>query len=283
MSQNINGRLQERSVVTAFGQIYYYFHQGSRRNPTVLLLHGLSANHTTWLNTAKELIAKNYTVIAPDLRGHGKSDKTKQRDLYCWKVMSEDLKLILDQEKISKVVILGYSFGGSVAIDFAWRYSPCVGGVMLVSTNHYRPMSYLRLAWLANIGSYFLEVMAVMLRWQNWRKYQYYHPNSATGYWPSVRLGLKTMPISVNFWLLNMMHRLDMRSKLPGLKMPVLIVHSRHDPFLSDREIIEMSSALPKVRVIASKNDSHFIATKAKTEMNKLLLQFLTQYENSDF
>ena len=53
---------------------------------TVMLLHGLSSNHTTWLNFMETLAARGIRSIAPDLRGHGFSDKSKHKAWYALSV-----------------------------------------------------------------------------------------------------------------------------------------------------------------------------------------------------
>jgi pimeloyl-ACP methyl ester carboxylesterase len=95
------------------------------------------------------------------------------------------------------------------------------------------------------------------------------------GYWQSVYKGLKTMPISVNLWMLNMFSRLDFRRTLPLLRMPVLIVYSENDPFVTKKEIDDMLGLLPNAKVRASNNPSHFIASRAKQEVADLLIEFM--------
>jgi pimeloyl-ACP methyl ester carboxylesterase len=47
--------------------------------PAVLLIHGIGDNSTTW-QTVQARLAQRFTVIAPDLLGHGQSDKPRSAD-----------------------------------------------------------------------------------------------------------------------------------------------------------------------------------------------------------
>src|SRR5687767_6521949 len=64
----------EVQFVTLHGHRRAYVKVGS--GPAVLLLHGLGCDHTTW-EPVIDALAKHYTVIAPDLLGHGMSAKPR--------------------------------------------------------------------------------------------------------------------------------------------------------------------------------------------------------------
>jgi len=103
--------------------------QGS--GPALLLLHGLACDSTTWLPVIPEL-AKHFTVIAPDMLGHGESDKPDaDYSLGGYANGMRDLMTILG---IDKVTVVGHSFGGGVAMQFAYQFPERTERVILVST-----------------------------------------------------------------------------------------------------------------------------------------------------
>jgi pimeloyl-ACP methyl ester carboxylesterase len=59
-------------------------------------------------------LAKEYRVIAPDMRGHGKSDKFHDPQKY-GKELAEDVVRLLDHLKVRKAHVVGYSMGAAVA------------------------------------------------------------------------------------------------------------------------------------------------------------------------
>lgn len=85
---------------------------------TVLLLHGKNFNAAYWEETIGALTQKGFRVIAPDQIGFGKSTKPEHYQ-YSFSQLAANTKAILDDLKISKVVVLGHSMGGMVAARFA--------------------------------------------------------------------------------------------------------------------------------------------------------------------
>jgi len=260
---------------TGEGEICYDVKGGFTDRPTALFLHGLSANHTTWEKTAETLCKLKINCVLPDLRGHGHSDKKKKKSLYTFKRFSRDIELILRNEKIEKVIIVGYSFGGSLALDFSLRYPERIAGLVLLSANHVNPLKYWRLPFFIPLAKIGIGLLSYLVIWQKRKQYSYYRPLSSKGYWKSVWLGFKTMPWSINLWMLLMMGRLDLKGKLAKIKAPVWIVHASRDPFVSQAEIKDMTVSLPSAREIVSKNHNHFLATAAADEMTEIIISFL--------
>src|SRR4051794_20826334 len=89
------------------------------RGPALLLLHGLGCDHTTWLPVIMAL-ARRYTVIAPDLLGHGLSDKPRAD--YSVGGYANGMRDLLTVLGIDKVTVVGHSFGGGVAMQFAYQF-----------------------------------------------------------------------------------------------------------------------------------------------------------------
>jgi pimeloyl-ACP methyl ester carboxylesterase len=89
------------------------------KGPALLLLHGLACDHTTWTPLIREL-AKNYTVIAPDLLGHGQSDKPRAD--YSIGGYANGMRDLLTVLNIDKVTVVGHSLGGGVAMQFGYQF-----------------------------------------------------------------------------------------------------------------------------------------------------------------
>lgn len=274
-----NPPITAKSIDTGCGCLSYCSAPGSSNAPTTVLLHGLSANHTTWEATLVGLAQNGYAALAPDLRGHGHSDKRKVKACYTLDRFSQDLAEILKQEKIERPLLVGYSFGGSIALDFAQRFPDSLAGLVLISANHHNPFEYWGIKRLTFLGRAFLNGLAWLFLWQGRRRYRYYRPDGATGYWQSVWQGFGTMPWSVNFWLVEQLLRLDFRHRL-SLQVPVWILHAPDDPFLSKAELADLKKALPQARFLPSDHPGHFIASQNQDGVTKFLLSILDAYEN---
>ena len=268
--------LEKKYIENRNGKIFYFSDKPFVDRPTVIFIHGLSSNHTTWVNIIGAFHEKKYNSIALDLRGHGFSDKTKNRDLYKISVFSEDLKKIIELEKIDKPILAGYSFGGSIAFDYAIKNPEAVGALIILGANHANPLEYRGLGFITRFGIWLVERLANLLLWQERKEYHYYQHGGAAGYWDSVLDGLRTMPISVNLWLITQTISFDFRNTINKIKAPVLLMYSRHDPFISETEINEIGEKMPKAKIIFSKTNSHFVGTNSQEEVTTEILEFLS-------
>lgn len=99
--------------------------------PAILLIHGIGDNSSTW-ETVQTKLAQRFTVIAPDLLGHGKSDKPRaDYSVAAYANGMRDLLAVLD---IERVTVVGHSLGGGVTMQFAYQYPQLVERVVLVGT-----------------------------------------------------------------------------------------------------------------------------------------------------
>jgi pimeloyl-ACP methyl ester carboxylesterase len=98
--------------------------------PALLLLHGLGCDHTTWQPVLAAL-ARRYTVIAPDLLGHGLSDKPRAD--YSLGGYANGMRDLLTVLGIDKVTVVGHSFGGGVAMQFGYQFPERTERMVLVA------------------------------------------------------------------------------------------------------------------------------------------------------
>ncbi|KQV76151.1 hypothetical protein ASC61_14715 [Aeromicrobium sp. Root344] len=103
----------------------------SGSGPALLLLHGLACDSSTWVDVIPTL-SEHFTVIAPDLLGHGESDKPDAD--YSLGGYANGMRDLLTVLGIDKVTVVGHSFGGGVAMQFAYQFPDRTERVVLVST-----------------------------------------------------------------------------------------------------------------------------------------------------
>ena len=97
--------------------------------PAILLIHGIGDNSTTWSSVQTQL-AQRFTVIAPDLLGHGKSDKPRAD--YSVAAYANGMRDLLSVLGIDSVTVVGHSLGGGVAMQFAYQFPQLVERLILV-------------------------------------------------------------------------------------------------------------------------------------------------------
>jgi 2-hydroxy-6-oxonona-2,4-dienedioate hydrolase len=128
--------------------------QAGTSGPAVLLLHGLSARADRWMHNLDSLAAHGLRVFAIDLPGHGFADKGADFD-YSASGYSRWIEQLLDVMGEEKVVIVGTSFGGLVAANFALHYSQRTEALVAVGALGLIPMGYARrqrtIEWLSQM------------------------------------------------------------------------------------------------------------------------------------
>jgi pimeloyl-ACP methyl ester carboxylesterase len=97
--------------------------------PAILLIHGIGDNSTTW-SSVQSTLAQRFTVLAPDLLGHGKSDKPRAD--YSVAAYANGMRDLLSVLDIERVTVVGHSLGGGVAMQFAYQFPQLVDRLILV-------------------------------------------------------------------------------------------------------------------------------------------------------
>jgi pimeloyl-ACP methyl ester carboxylesterase len=126
-----------------------YFVQG--KGEPVVLIHGwLSSAGINWaLPGISDLLARDFQVIALDVRGHGLSDKPTKEEAY-GRELVEDVVRLLDHLQIPKAHIVGYSMGGIIAANFLARHpdralSGTLGGMGWLQTGGVAQLGFARI------------------------------------------------------------------------------------------------------------------------------------------
>src|SRR5665647_1619672 len=138
------GRVRDNGPIEAMKQITpteefpvehisIHGHQiGYRRGgegPVLLLLHGIAGSSLTWV-PAMSLLQSDYTVLAPDFPGHGASEKPPGD--YSLGNLASAMRDFLNLLGIDRATVVGQSFGGGVALQFAYQFPELCERLVLV-------------------------------------------------------------------------------------------------------------------------------------------------------
>ena len=94
----------------------------------VIILHGLLGSADNWRAISKRL-SPYYKIYTVDLRNHGQSPHS---GMMTYPSMADDLRELLEVEKVSECHLAGHSLGGKVAMQFATSYSHPVSKLVIV-------------------------------------------------------------------------------------------------------------------------------------------------------
>jgi len=255
--------------------IFYTKDISDATRPTIVFLHGLSANHTTWKKASDLFHTLGYNTLALDMRGHGHSDKTRKRNLYRFPIFTADLRAIIEKEQLKKVILVGYSFGGTVALEYASTYPENVEALVLISANHVSPFYYewrrlptLIAARLVNLGGW-------LMLWQKRKKYYYFDQATSTGYWESTMSGFTTMPISINLWMLSEAMSVNLSKSIHTITRPTLLLRGSHDSYFSLEEAEDMQRKIHGAEIVSLNESGHYLASDYQEETIMKISEFL--------
>jgi pimeloyl-ACP methyl ester carboxylesterase len=120
-------------IPTTFVQIHGHdvAYKAAGEGPALVLVHGMAGSSATWARVMPDL-ARNHTVIAPDLLGHGESAKPRgDYSLGAYASGIRDLMVLLGVEKATFV---GHSLGGGIAMQLAYMFPDACERLVLVGS-----------------------------------------------------------------------------------------------------------------------------------------------------
>lgn len=99
--------------------------------PPIILIHGITSSSANW-ETVGPMLARDHTVLAPDLIGHGQS--AKPRGDYSMGAFASGVRDLVVALGLGPATVIGHSLGGGVAMQFAYQYPERTDRLALVSS-----------------------------------------------------------------------------------------------------------------------------------------------------
>lgn len=115
------------------GTCFYRQHRNPGK-PTLLLVHGMvCSSGLNWFRLFPAL-SKHFNIIAPDIRGHGRSERGSER--FTLERSADDMAALIEEVECGPVIAVGYSMGGAI-VQYLWRRHPQhVAGLVLAASNY---------------------------------------------------------------------------------------------------------------------------------------------------
>lgn len=121
------------------GAKIYYHKTVKDKNKWLVFLHGFGGDLTAWSKERAYFSKLGISSLALDLRGHGLSSRSNEKDFYKLENFARDVSLLLQKESIVKPVMIGHCFGGMVAIYHQALLLNRSQGLILVDTSYKPP------------------------------------------------------------------------------------------------------------------------------------------------
>ena len=286
--------LAELKYLELHGDRIAYRDAGS--GETVLLIHGMAGSSDTWRAVIPQL-AKKYRVVAPDLLGHGQSDKP--RGDYSLGAFAVWLRDLLDELGVTRATIVGQSLGGGVAMQFVYQHPDYCQRLVLISSGGLGPDVGWTLRLLSAPGAEFIlpiiapsPVLTAGNKLRSWfiaagiqspRGAELWSAYSSLADKPTRQAFLRTLRSVVDYrgQAVSALNRLHLTSNLPTMAIwgdrdtiiPVHHAHAAHEVRSDSRlEILAGVGHFPQVErpteVVELIDD--FIVTTSETATDSL-------------
>lgn len=237
----------------------------------MVILHGLFGFSDNWQTHAKKF-AEYYRVILVDLRNHGHSEWS---DEFSYELMVEDLKELCDELDLKRMILLGHSMGGKVAMLFAAKYEDLLEKLIVVDigVKEY-PMHHEHI--LAGLHALDLESYKARSEAESvLRKYidsegviQFLLKNL---YWKekgqlAFRMNLKVLEREMK----------NILSTLPEAEVmtPTLFIRGELSNYILNEDISELEDRFPDSSIVTVEGSGHWVHAESPDEFIDHVLSF---------
>jgi pimeloyl-ACP methyl ester carboxylesterase len=236
--------------------------------PAIVLVHGWCCDHTYFDPQFDHFAARGHRVIAPDLRGHGRSDKPEGR--YSMQSFADDLAWLCGELGLVRPVLIGHSMGGVVVFDLAARYPDLASAIVMLDAAVVLPES-------ARAGLLqFIERMRASDYRDVVRNYVadvFFIPTDDAGRKARILNDMVTAPRQVMFSMLEGLRDYDPRVARGRLAVPSLYIAA--DEPHPRSEIPPLRDLVPHMQYGQTVGSGHFCQLEVPDQINAMIDRFL--------
>ena len=223
-----------------------YQEYGDSKNPALVLIHGATDSHISWSQVAA-VLADEYYVVLPELRGHGGTSKPKAGvNGYTITDYAQDVLWLLQELKIEKAFVGGHSLGSFVAQEITLAKPELVSSLILAGSGA-KATGNPTLEWLLNGDEEFPGL----------RGFEEFNmvPEEFTAEWTitdnrdpefakATYEHALTLPYSVWIAIFEGLQGVDNTERLDEISVPTLIIWGDEDTFFVEADQAALVKAL---------------------------------------
>jgi pimeloyl-ACP methyl ester carboxylesterase len=249
------------------------------QGPTVLLLHGFPDTHIVWRKQVGVLAAAGYRVLAPDLRGYGRSDAPDGIYNYTLEKLRGDVLGLLDALKLDKVSLVGHDWGGIIGWQLAALAPQRIERFVAMSTGHPSAIAragifqHLRMTYV--LGFILPGIAEHTLQAGDWFLMRQFtgEPGQAD-HWKRDLSPPGRLTAALNYYRANL--GLALPHGYPRVRVPVMGIWSDGDPALGEKQMRDSARYVDAAFRFERIHDAdHWLQLTAHERVNRLLLDFL--------
>lgn len=269
----------ESHQVTVNGLNMHYVSMGE--GPPVLLLHGFPDTHSIWRKQLPALAASGLRVIAPDLRGYGKTDAPSSTGAYALEFLCADVLGLMDVLGIGKAAIVGHDWGGLVGWQLCMDAPQRVERFVAMSTGHPSAIAHAGVAqqmrfWY--ILGFLMPVVAEhAIKANDWFFIRQLSRNKEQqALWRGALEPEGRLTAALNYYRANL--KLGSARRWCPVEVPVMGVWSDRDPALGEKQMLDSAEQCRAgFRYERLDGAGHWMQLSATDRLNKLLIDFLAR------
>lgn len=243
--------------------------------PTVVILHGLLGSSRNWSTVGKALQA-DYDVHILDLRNHGQSPHAESMR---WVELVEDVTVYFEQARLQKVILIGHSLGGKIAMRIACEHAERISHLVVVDIaarayppyhdTEFRAMRRMAVGELLNRKEA-EELLAVDV--PNWAMRQFLLTNLVR----DAKTGAFKWQINLEALHDSLPHIRD-NSLRPSDRFegPCLLIRGEQSDFVSDADVLALGQWFSNMESVNLKGVGHNVHVEDRKGFLKVLLGWL--------
>ena len=243
------------------------------KNP-IIILHGwivpLNSSHEKYNEAINILEKKGYQIFAPDLPGFG-INKLKKEQLFFDDYIDFVLdyaQMVLKKTKNKKIILIGHSFGGRIAIRFASLYPNLIDSLILTGASgiprHNGSLKVNIASLLTSLIKPIFRIPLISFFYPPFRKAFYL----AIGEMDYFKAG----PLTKTF---KNIYQVSIKNDLSNIFIPTLILWGQRDKVTPLADGILIQSLIPNSKLIVIPNASHKLPYENANEFTSNILSFL--------
>jgi 3-oxoadipate enol-lactonase len=263
-------------MVEQFGPPTELYARDEGSGSVIVLLHGVGGNHTVWNGVIPRLVPE-FRVLAPDLRGHGRTP-APEGSFFTFAELAGDVLRLLDQKEVASAHVVGLSGGAFLALRLALDTPERLRSLTMVSGAAYADPHTRAVAerWEETYASQGPDPFALRVL------KDLYYPDwieAHLDFADQLREQVTHLDLLPAVKWARAMRAFDERNRIAGVRLPTLIVQAMDDAVIdaSHGRILRQSIPGAQIRILAQ--TGHIIPVERPEETAQAVAMFVRSVE----